>query len=157
MLRWCRWFKNDVELLRTMRCDIHGRYRLSHDNESTGFRHLFLSFYFILLIVSLMLYSWTFYTRKLESARRYNHQLPLPPLTPTSPQSLISIPTLFDSTHHPVPRECQFRHCLLYFTAALLCRVSYLRQCCLVHSRFDVKHAIYEQLCFMVNSSSDSK
>ncbi|KAG9316674.1 hypothetical protein JVU11DRAFT_2734 [Chiua virens] len=51
--------------------DIHGRFRLKlRETLLTQPLASFFLYFFILLIVSLMLFSWTFPTRKLESARR---------------------------------------------------------------------------------------
>lgn len=151
----CRRFKNDVELLRTMRCDIHGRYRLGCEKlRSPGFRHLFFLSFFILLIV-LMVSFWTILhpkTRKCLSMQLSDF-FPYHTLLRSLPLSPISIPALFDSTRHAIPANVNSASALpIYYYCAATPGLS-PPTCCLVHSCFDVN--MLEQSCFLIPSWSD--
>ncbi|KAF8556346.1 hypothetical protein OG21DRAFT_656838 [Imleria badia] len=101
-----------------------------------------------------MLHSWTFCARKLKALVDATTGSPSPSLLPTP----LSFPSAsrHTSTRRASPRKCQFRLCL-YFATALLHQVSCLRQCCPVHSCFDVKHATYEQSWFLMHRLCESE
>lgn len=104
-----------------------------------------------------MLHSWTFCTRKLESASPCNYWHPLT-ISHSGTPSVSHQHS--DTARLDAPsslRNCQFRLCFLYFATALLHQVSRLRQCCPVHSCSDVKYATFEKSCFLLYSLCESE
>lgn len=132
-----------------MRRDIHGRYRLMCDKPcSPGFCLLFFLCFLYSTDVSLMLPSWTFCTRKLESACRCSY-----PAFPPSSYSDLTLCFASASRHfrldHP-PILANVDSVCFRILPLLHCYTrSPVSTCCLVHSCFHiVKHVIVEQSCF---------
>lgn len=110
-------------------------------------------FFILLMVVTRMLPSWTFSTRKLESACRCSYPaFPFPSLTPISPTPVSHRhPGTFDSTHSPILANVD--SVSASYILLLFCYTrSSAPECCLVLSCFDVNHPC-EQSCFLILSS----